>query len=76
MKYDGKCLHGARPGDSGDCTEDRQEGSVLCPFHHDLVVRGEERAPPLRMVYDYVSIGRKAFLVETLPDLPVKDDDS
>jgi len=73
MKYDGKCLHGARPGDSGDCTEDRQENSVLCPFHHDLVIQGLEKAPPLRMVHDYVSTGSKTFLVENLPGFPISD---
>lgn len=67
MKYDGKCLHGAGPGSSGDCTLDRQEGSVLCPDHHAAVLRGEERAPPLRMVFDYVAVGRKVLLVDTLP---------
>ncbi len=68
MKYDGNCLHGAGPGSPGDCTEPRQEGSCLCPHHHAAVVRGEERAPPLRMTYDYVSTGRRTFLVDTLPE--------
>ena len=67
MKYDGKCLHGAGPGSPGDCTDDRQEGSVLCQEHHGAVVRGEERAPPLRMTFDYCSVGRKVLLVDILP---------
>ena len=68
MKYDGKCLHGAKPGDPGDCIEPRQEGSCLCPLHHAAVERGEEKAPPLRMTFDYVSTGRRVFLAEELPE--------
>ena len=70
MKYDGKCLHGAGPGSPGDCTEPRKEGSVLCADHHAAWERGEERAPPLRMTFDYVSQPRRSWLV----DLPFGDD--
>jgi hypothetical protein len=79
MKYDGKCLHGAGPGSPGDCTEDRwthpEKGPLcLCEFHAGPVLRGEEKAPPLRMTFDYVSTGRKTFLVEDLSSLPIRDD--
>lgn len=55
MKFDGMCLHGVRPGESGDCTEPRLSNSVLCARHHAAVERGEERAPPLRSTPDYVA---------------------
>jgi hypothetical protein len=64
-KYDGKCLHDAGPGKPGDCTRSRKEGSVLCPEHHALVVEGAEKAPPLRMVHDYVSPGPVGMLFFT-----------
>ena len=63
MKYDGNCLHGARPGSPGDCTLPRKDGSVLCEFHHEQVVAGREKAPPLLMTHDYQPSARKTFLV-------------
>lgn len=45
--------------------------SVLCREHTLEVLRGERRAPPLRSRRDYTSVGRKTFLVETVPGLPV-----
>ena len=74
MKYDGRCLHGASPGQSGDCTLPRKEDSVLCEEHHKAVIMGWEKAPPLRLVYDYVSSPRRVFLVEDLP--PERDDEA
>jgi hypothetical protein len=41
---------------------------VLCQDHAEEVFRGEAKAPPLRPVRDYVSVGRKVFLVEQLPE--------
>lgn len=72
-KYDGKCLYGAGPGSPGDCTEERwihpEKGSLcLCREHAIPVLEGREKAPPLRMTFDYQSVGRKTFLVEYLPD--------
>ncbi len=76
MKFDGKCLHGAAPGSPGDCTEPRKESSVLCTKHHRTWERGEEKAPPLRMNFDYVSVGRKTFLVEDLPTKGIGHDET
>lgn len=77
-KYDGKCLHGAGPGQAGDCTEERwvhpEKGPLcLCEFHAKDVLEGREKAPPLRMTHDYVATGRKTFLVEQVPGLPIYD---
>lgn len=56
--------------------EHPEKGSlVLCQGHAEEVFRGEARAPRLLPVRDYVSVGRKTYLVETLPTLPVIDDD-
>lgn len=45
--------------------------SVLCQPHHDEVLRGEAKAPPLRPVRDYIATERRAiFLVDSLPDKP------
>jgi hypothetical protein len=57
-KYDGACLHGAGSGTPGDCVLPRREGSCLCEEHHERVLAGVEKAPPLRMTYDYVAIMR------------------
>lgn len=65
MKYDGKCLHGAGPGSPGDCIADRREGSVLCEEHHQAVLDGRAKAPPLRMVHDYQGSARFIWLVST-----------
>jgi len=63
-KYDGRCLHGTGPGSPGDCTAPRKEGSVLCEDHHAAWERGEEKAPPLRMNFDYVSTARRGLVFD------------
>ncbi len=67
-KYDGNCLHGAGPGDPGDCEEPRWEhpekGKLcLCKEHAVPVLEGKEKAPPLRMTPDYISVPRRTFLL-------------
>ncbi len=46
---------------------------VLCRDHAGAVIRGEAYAPPLRQRIDYMVGGRKTFLVEHLPELPIPD---
>ena len=62
------------------CSEPRwkhpTEGEiVLCEAHGFEVALGLRRAPPLRRNIDYSSAGRRTFLVEQIPGLPVYDRD-
>ncbi len=40
--------------------------SALCKEHTEEVIRGERRAPPLRVNIDYQSSPRKSFLVDVV----------
>jgi hypothetical protein len=73
----GRCMR-ADEGCSGECWTDPEKGElVLCQEHAQEVFSGARRAPPLRSRRDYTSVGRKTFLVETLPPgtLPIYDKD-
>lgn len=71
MKFDNKCTHGVDAWSNGDCTEPRKEGSVLCEYHHQLVVDGKEKAPPLRIMPDYNPMAKISLSVNS--DYSVKE---
>ncbi len=60
----------------GDCWTHPEKGPLcVCEHHFNMIEAGLMRVPPLRQNIDYISTGRKTFLIEQIADsaLPVHE---